>query len=51
MLLSVRSQGPGGNIPGGATTQLVDLLTAKTARDLGIDLAVTSANKTKGKLQ
>lgn len=37
----------GGGVPGGTAIPLIDLLTAKTARDLGIEMAVSGANRTK----
>lgn len=39
--------GAGGGNAGQRSTELVDLLTAKTARDLGLDLAVKGAAQTK----
>lgn len=38
---------PGATIPGGGAIPLIDLLTAKTARDLGLDLAVAGTRQTK----
>jgi regulator of protease activity HflC (stomatin/prohibitin superfamily) len=43
--------GNGSFAPGGAAMPLVDLLTARTAQQMGIDLTLEGAGKTKGKLK
>jgi len=43
----VMGGGAGGVAPGGAATPLIDLLTAKTAMDLGLDLAISGRNRTR----
>ena len=42
----VMGQSSGKDVAGSGALQLIELLTAKTARDLGLDLSVTGSDRT-----